>query len=122
MAPTLNRIYITETMSFFDNRLTRFRAIAWIEGISYIFLLFVAMPMKYIGGQPAWVRYSGLVHGLLFVLFIINAIQAKIEYSWSRRRLLLMIATSFVPFGMIWFDRLLEAPEKGSEIEQRPPR
>ncbi|MDB5034118.1 MAG: hypothetical protein JWQ98_1359 [Chlorobi bacterium] len=99
-------------MSLFDNRLKKLRVVAWIEGLLFLFLLFVAMPMKYFGGQPALVRSTGMVHGLLFVLFTITVIQAKIEYGWSGRRLFRVFGTAFIPFGMVMFDRILKSSEE----------
>src|SRR4051812_19394242 len=99
-------------MSIFDSRMKKLRVVAWLEGISFLFLLFVAMPMKYFGGQPEMVRSTGMVHGLLFVLFAITVIQAKIEYGWSGRRLLRVFGTAFIPFGMVLFDRILKSPEE----------
>lgn len=99
-------------MSLFDNRLRQLRIVSWIEGISYLLLLFVAMPLKYMAGQPEMVRSVGMIHGLLFVLFIIVAIQAKVEYGWSGRRLMRVFGTAFIPFGMIWLDRMIEEKEE----------
>ncbi len=99
-------------MSFFNNRLKQLRVVAWLEGLSFLLLLGVAMPMKYMAGDPSLVRSVGMVHGLLFVLFVFNAVQAKIEYRWSGGRLMRVIATSFIPFGMILFDRMAEPPQE----------
>lgn len=98
-------------MGLFDNRLKQLRTVAWIEGLSYLILLFVAMPMKYFADQPAMVRYVGMIHGLLFVLFIINTIQAKIEYGWSGGHMMRVMGTSLIPFGMIMFDRMVQEKE-----------
>jgi integral membrane protein len=102
-------------MGSFDNRLKLLRIVAWIEGLSFLFLLFVAMPMKYLAGQPALVRSGGMVHGLLFVLFTIYVIQAKIEQRWSGGRLMRVMGTAFIPFGMVLFDRMLKVSEDASQ-------
>jgi integral membrane protein len=99
-------------MSMFDNRMKQLRAVAWIEGISYIVLLFVAMPMKYFAGAPAMVRTVGMIHGLLFVLFTITAFQAKIEYGWPGRRFWRVFLTAFIPFGMLMLDRATGSSEE----------
>jgi integral membrane protein len=57
------------------------------------------MPLKYLAGKPEMVRIVGMVHGLLFVLYIFNVIQAKIEYNWSTKTMLLSIIASIMPFG-----------------------
>lgn len=101
-------IYPPLTMNLFDNRLKQLRIVSWIEGLSYLLLLFVAMPLKYIADQPEMVRSVGMIHGLLFVLFIIVAIQAKIEYNWPGRLLMRVFGTAFIPFGMIWLDKMVQ--------------
>ena len=58
-------------MNILNDRLGQLRLIAWIEGISFLLLLFVAMPMKYLADRPSMVRILGMAHGLLFVLFIL---------------------------------------------------
>ncbi|RYZ34498.1 MAG: DUF3817 domain-containing protein, partial [Myxococcaceae bacterium] len=50
--------------------LRQLRLIAFLEGLSFLGLLFVAMPVKYLLGQPLAVRVAGSVHGLLFLLFV----------------------------------------------------
>ena len=102
-------------MSLFNDRMKQLRAVTWIEGISYLLLLFVAMPMKYFAGAPAMVRVVGMIHGLLFALFTLTAIQAKIEYGWTAGRFWRVFLTSFVPFGMILFDRMALAGEQRLE-------
>jgi integral membrane protein len=94
-------------MTLFQDRLKQFRFVSWLEGISYLLLLFIAMPLKYLADSPGAVRVVGLVHGLLFVLFVLNAIQAKIELGWSAGLLLRALGTAFVPFGMLLLDKML---------------
>lgn len=89
-----------------NNRLKGLRLVAWLEGLSYLLLLLVAMPLKYLADQPQMVRITGMIHGVLFVLFVIIAIQVKIEHDWSMRHMLKVIGTSLVPFGMVLFDRI----------------
>lgn len=90
-----------------DNSLKVLRLAAWIEGISFLVLLLVAMPLKYLAGMPEAVRVVGMIHGVLFVWFVVAAVQAKAPNQWSLMRLARLIATSLVPFGMLLFDRML---------------
>lgn len=80
-------------------QLGRLRIVGYAEGISFLVLLFIAMPLKYLAGKPEMVRVVGSLHGLLFVLYILQVIQAKIEYSWSMKTLILGIIASVLPFG-----------------------
>jgi integral membrane protein len=85
--------------------LGRLRVIAFTEGMSYLILLFVAMPLKYIWGQPAAVKNFGTVHGLLFVLYIIYVLLCKIEYRWTLKKALVLFGISIIPFGNFYADK-----------------
>jgi integral membrane protein len=85
--------------------LRQFRVVALLEGASVLVLLFIAMPLKYIGGMPLATRVAGSVHGLLFVLFITALIRVSIEHRWPRRRSLTAFVASILPFGTLVFDR-----------------
>ncbi len=85
-----------------------FRRVAFLEGISFVVLLFVAMPLKYLADQPLAVRIVGSAHGLLFVLFVGALFRAGIERSWSPSRWLLAFMSSLVPFGTFMFDGSLK--------------
>ncbi|MEC9073494.1 MAG: DUF3817 domain-containing protein, partial [Myxococcota bacterium] len=56
----------------------RLRLIGWIEGTSYLLLVGVAMPLKYLAGQPMAVKITGWIHGLLFMLFCLILLQTMI--------------------------------------------
>ena len=62
-----------------------FLKVAFWEGISYLLLLFVAMPLKYMAGLPSAVRIVGMAHGVLFVLFCILLVELKRrkEFGWG---------------------------------------
>ena len=85
----------------------RFRTLGFIEAISLLVLLFVAMPLKYLAGIPEAVRLVGSVHGGLFVLYIIGAaiLARRIPWSWST--FVFACVISSVPFGPFLFDRKL---------------
>ena len=54
-----------------------FRIIAFLEGVSYLLLLFVAVPIKYNLGDPAYVKLLGMPHGLLFMAYLVLAYLLK---------------------------------------------
>ena len=85
--------------------LHQFRLIALLEGASFLVLLFVAMPLKYLAGMPLPTRIAGGVHGLLFVLFITALIRVAVGHRWSIGRSLTAFASSILPFGTFVFDR-----------------
>lgn len=92
-------------MSKGENALIRFRRIAIIEGISYLLLLFIAMPLKYFADQPLPVKYLGWVHGVLFVAFCVLLLGAWTERKWSFGKATLAFISSLLPFGTFFFDR-----------------
>ena len=71
------------------------------EGISFLILIFIAVPLKRLGGHSEAVQLIGPVHGLLFVLYVLTIIQGKTEYCWTLGKTLL---ASVIPGGTIYTD------------------
>ena len=88
--------------------LSIFRKIAVAEGISYIALLFIAMPLRHWAGLPLAVKYTGWAHGLLFILYIIFLIMSWTEYKWSFKKAFLIGGASLLPFAPFWVDKKLK--------------
>ena len=91
----------------FDTPPARLRAVVFLEGISYLVLLFVAMPLKYFGGMPLAVRIAGSVHGFLFVALVALTLRAMRvrgkPFSWGAR----IAVASVLPFATFTLDREL---------------
>lgn len=90
------------------NTLSLFRKVAVAEGLSYILLVFIAMPLKYLADMPLAVKYTGWAHGLLFVLYIVFLIMAWVEYKWSFKKAFLFGFASLIPFAPFWVDKRLK--------------
>ena len=90
----------------------RLRLIGLAEGISLLVLLGIAMPLKYMAGQPEAVKITGWIHGLLFVLFMFAALAAYFQYSWPFKRLIFAFVAAFFPFGTFVFDAQLKKEYK----------
>ena len=69
-----------------------FRIIALLEGLSYILLLFVAVPLKYSLGDPTYVKLLGMPHGILFVAYLGFAFYFKQEENWSMKRFIIILS------------------------------
>ncbi len=82
-----------------------FRLISFLEGISYLLLLFVAVPIKYFGENESFVKMLGMPHGLLFIGYIILAIMLKSELEWKSKTFWMILAASIIPFGTFYIDR-----------------
>jgi integral membrane protein len=95
-------------MNFFNSTLGKFRLIALLEGISFLLLIFIAMPLKYGAGMPLAVKYTGWAHGVLFVLYVILLIQVWIEYKWKFTKVVVAFIASLLPFGTFVLDRNLK--------------
>jgi len=87
--------------------LRQLRLAAFLEGTSFLVLLFIAMPLKYLAGLPLAVRIVGSVHGLLFLVFLAALYRAGSQHAWPIRRWLIAFVASIVPFGTFVFDRSL---------------
>jgi integral membrane protein len=87
--------------------LRHLRLVALLEGTSFLGLLFIAMPLKYLAGLPLAVRIVGSVHGALFLVFLAALYRAASQRRWPARRWLIAFVSSVVPFGTFVFDRSL---------------
>lgn len=84
------------------SKVNGFRWIANLEGISFLVLLFIAMPLKYIWDKPWMVQQVGMAHGVLFVAYIIAVLMVKKVLGWNIKQTMLAFALSFVPFGTFY--------------------
>jgi integral membrane protein len=94
------------------NRIKNLRIVGIAEGISFLILLGIAMPLKYYFGFPLAVKYTGWAHGLLFILFIIAVFLAVKPMKWNFLSVLIALAASLIPFGTFVLDRQLRRREK----------
>ncbi len=85
------------------------RSVGLLEAVSFLLLLFVAMPLKYVWGMPQAVRIIGSVHGGLFVLFCFALWRVLNQTSWPLSRAAFVFAASIVPFMPFIIDRRMRA-------------
>lgn len=85
-----------------------FLKIGFAEGVSFLILLFIAMPLKYFMGMPLPVRIMGMIHGVLFIWYAIALLKAKLEYQWSFKKVMIAFLLSFLPFGTFYLERTLK--------------
>lgn len=88
--------------------ISTFKIVSWLEGISYILLLFIATPIKYIYDNPAYVKMLGMPHGLLFVAYIILAIMLKYELNWKNKTFAWVCLLAILPFGTFFVGKYLK--------------
>ncbi|MGU3294156.1 DUF3817 domain-containing protein [Williamsia sp. M5A3_1d] len=92
--------------SFFDLRTTakRFRFVAVFEAITWLALL-IAMFFKWVLGHTEAVAVPGMVHGIVFVVFVIVSLLTAMSLKWSAKVTVLALVSSIPPFGTIVFER-----------------
>jgi len=90
----------------------RLRAIGLIEGVSFLLLLGVAMPLKYFAGMPQAVTAAGWVHGIMFISFCIALTQAHQDANWSPWRSGTVLMAALLPFGPFAIDKKLRREEE----------
>ena len=95
-----------------SNPIGRLRLIGLIEGISFLVLLGVAMPLKYAAGMPLAVKYVGWAHGGLFLLFLLALFQAAAETDLGFKKLVGAFIASLVPCGTFVLDKQLTRDEQ----------
>ncbi len=100
-------------MQWIKTSIGRLRVIGFWEGISFLVLLGIAMPLKYFADRPEAVRVVGMAHGILFLLYVWAAIQAALDNNWTWRRTAMVLIASLLPAGPFVVDaKLLREPAK----------
>ena len=83
----------------------RFRWVAYGEGASFLVLLAIAMPLKYVLGFPLAVRVVGLLHGVLFLAYLVLVFDAIGAGRFNLKTAALAVLASLLPFGPFVFER-----------------
>ncbi|MCK5816222.1 MAG: DUF3817 domain-containing protein [Flavobacteriaceae bacterium] len=82
-----------------------FRIAALLEGLSYLLLLFVAMPIKYLLEDPQYVKMLGMPHGMFFIGYVVLAFLIRSDYKWNSRQFMVILIASVIPFGTFYVDK-----------------
>lgn len=93
------------------------RTVGIAEGISFLLLLGVAMPLKYLADMPMAVTVVGWIHGALFIAFLGLAWRAMDKYDKSFGWLLIGFVASLLPFGTFLWDRELKKIPVDNRLE-----
>lgn len=101
----------------FKSQLGRLRLISYLEGLSLLILLFVAVPMKYYWHDPSLVKTIGPVHGALFLWFIFNTLRVAVEEQWKfKETTWKVLLACMIPFGTFYIDKhLLQKASKDKQ-------
>lgn len=82
-----------------------FKIISLLEGISYILLLFVGVPLKYMAENEVLVKGLGMPHGLLFVAYVILALMIRPDKGWDTKTTAIVLVASILPFGTFYINK-----------------
>lgn len=89
----------------FNSKVGRLRIIGFLEGISLLALVFIAVPMKYYFGNPSMSKTLGPMHGAIFLLFLFNTLSVGVEQNWKfKTTTWKVLLACFVPFGTFYID------------------
>jgi len=89
------------------SKLHLLRYSALTEGVSWLMLLFIAMPLKYVWGDPSFVKVVGMAHGVLFIALVMLLIQTFIDEEINKKEAIKIFIASFIPFGTFITDKSL---------------
>jgi len=90
---------------YMDTSIKIFKVVSFLEAVSFLLLLFIAMPLKYIWDMPEYVSVVGMAHGILFVLYLLGAYWMYEKLNWSLKVLGIVAICSVLPFGPFYADK-----------------
>ncbi len=91
---------------------------AWVTGVMLLILVFVAMPMKYIGDDDSLVRIVGVAHGWLYIVYIITVLTLAYQARWRPLRTLLVLLAGTIPFASFVAERKVVAIARRERQDQ----
>ena len=104
----------TDAIFSTSTQIKLFRYVGWAEGLSFLGLLLIAMPMKYMMGIPEATRIAGSVHGMLFLAYIMIAFQISGTLSWKKMTLFKALIAAVLPLGTFIFDKIYLSENKSN--------
>ena len=97
-----------------SNPIRFLRRIALVEGVSFLVLLGIALPLRRYAGMPGAVTVCGWIHGVLFLAFCFALLRVRRTEGWKADRLVPVLIAGLLPFGPFVFDRRIERWERGA--------
>ena len=95
--------------------LTRYRAMAWIVGVLLIALVLVAVPVDRLGGPHAPVTVLGTLHGWLYFIFFLTALDLAVRARWTLRGTVLTVLAGTVPILSFYAERVATRRTRAGE-------
>jgi integral membrane protein len=103
------------------NLFTRyFVPVSLAEGVTFLLLLCVAMPLKYAANLPIAVMIMGTVHGLLFIAYVLLALDGRNQFGWTAKRFLWVLIMAVLPTGAFFAEKSVKAELAGAALAAEP--
>lgn len=102
-------------MPNWNTSIGRLRLTGFLEGASFLVLMGVAMPLKYLAGLPEAVKWTGWIHGVLFIAYCFAILMALLERRISFGKSVLALVAALLPFGPFLMDRSLAKDERADD-------
>jgi integral membrane protein len=81
-----------------------FRISGIVEAISFMLLVGIAMPLKYLADMPMAVRVVGMIHGILFIIYCVALVNVRLKVKWPAGRVFGYFLIALIPFGPFLVD------------------
>ena len=88
-----------------NNMIKVFKITSFLEGVSYILLLFVGVPLKYFGDNDVLVKSLGMPHGMLFLAYVVLALWIRSRMNWNAKETFIVLIASLLPFGTFYINK-----------------
>ena len=98
-------------MAAMPNALTRYRIMAYVTGVGLVLLVCVAMPLKYFADSPGMVHVIGMLHGYLYILYIIATFDLGSRRRWPLLKMLLVMLSGTIPFAVFFVEHRIVKEE-----------
>ncbi len=105
----------------YQSPIGKLRVLGLVEGLSFVLLVFIAMPLKYWMGMPIFVRIVGAAHGLLFVWLAMEIAQAVFGHGWEAKKGAKVFAAALLPLGPFLIDRWLKGEQESFDAARSAP-
>jgi len=94
-------------MNLIKTQLGRLRILAFVEGASFLVILFITMPLKYMLDIPEPNKVIGMLHGVLFIAYVYAVVHITVDEKWNMKKMSLSLLAAIIPFGTFWADKKL---------------
>jgi integral membrane protein len=100
--------------------LATYRAASIVTGVGLLFLVLVAMPVRYLGDRPWLSETYSPIHGLIFMVYVVVVVWVSSRRRWSPGKAVLVVLAGVVPFASFFVERRVIADELAAPVAGPP--